>query len=348
MANLKQYAYFLKGRKIAIVENDITPENDPTSRDYGPDARVRRYKSPVETVTDGLEIEYTYSPHYWISNELSTNSNRFYVDGWTVIDGYLAFSKSALTSGINWTASPFNAVGSEEYIFVRNSDRWSGFHKIKSTGTTGVLQTYTRVHESMVSAEGSTNINVLAESGGWSNIRGVDGSDHYLGHTFSAGDFVIIDNTTAINTGLWKIDSVTTTSADQESESIIHLKDKYYHPSDIDVPNGITSKETQYIDTTPDTSAHSSSSVKIYKAVLDPCYIISDVNVMEDEDFDLDVSPYLAKAVVYYLKAKMAEDKRDFKSKEYFMKQFKELVEKKQSANIWGPRVIVPGSGSIR
>ena len=48
MANLKQYAYFLKGNKVAIVENDITPENDPTSRDYGPDARVIRYKSPTE------------------------------------------------------------------------------------------------------------------------------------------------------------------------------------------------------------------------------------------------------------------------------------------------------------
>ena len=40
MANLKQYAYFLKGNKIAIVENDITPENDPTSRDYGQGTRL--------------------------------------------------------------------------------------------------------------------------------------------------------------------------------------------------------------------------------------------------------------------------------------------------------------------
>ena len=52
MANLKQYAYFLKGNKLAIVENDITPENDPTSRDYGPDSRSIRYKSPTEDVTN--------------------------------------------------------------------------------------------------------------------------------------------------------------------------------------------------------------------------------------------------------------------------------------------------------
>jgi len=295
-----------------------------------------------------LEIEYTYSPTYWVSNELSTNINRFYVDGWTVIDGYLSFSKSALTSGINWTSSPFSAVGTNEHILIRNSDRWNGFHKIKSAGTAGVLQTYTRVHESMISAEGSTNINVLAESGGLSNIRGVDGSDHYLGHTFSAGDFIIIDNTTAINTGLWKIDSVTTTDADQESESIIHLKDKYYHASDIDVPNGITSKETQYIDTTPNTSAHSSSSVKIYKAVLDPCYIVSDVNVMQDEDFDIDLSPYASKALVLYLKGKSAEDDGNIKMKEYYMKEFTKMIEKEESANMAGPRIVSSGINAIR
>ena len=45
---VKQYGYYIKGNKVAIVENDITPENDPTSRDYGPDARVIRYKSPTE------------------------------------------------------------------------------------------------------------------------------------------------------------------------------------------------------------------------------------------------------------------------------------------------------------
>ena len=55
-----------------------------------------------------------------------------------------------------------------------------------------------------------------------------------------------------------------------------------------------------------------------------------------------------------------AEDKERIKlleevSKNKFMNfsleqliRLQELVEKKQSANIWGPRVIVPGAGSIR
>ena len=101
MANLKQYAYFLKGNKLAIVENDITPENDPTSRDYGPDARSIRYKSPTEDVSSGLEIEYAYSPKYRLSDdyaggmlETSTWYNKFIVQGWINKSGYLAFVRT--------------------------------------------------------------------------------------------------------------------------------------------------------------------------------------------------------------------------------------------------------------
>ena len=72
MANLKQYAYFLKGNKIAIVENDITPENDPTSRDYGPDINKSQWKSPRATISNGLELEYAYSPEDEITDESST------------------------------------------------------------------------------------------------------------------------------------------------------------------------------------------------------------------------------------------------------------------------------------
>ena len=69
---------------------------------------------------------------------------------------------------------------------------------------------------------------------------------------------------------------------------------------------------------------------------------------MNDESDTIHIPDYLSKAIVYYVKAKVAEDRADIQMKEYFMKEFKKMVEKKQSANIWGPRVIVPGKGSIR
>ena len=88
-----------------------------------------------------------------------------------------------------------------------------------------------------------------------------------------------------------------------------------------------------------------------FKQVLlcEGCYItISGVHFMEDEDFELDIPAYLSKALVYYVKAKMAEDKGDIQIKEYFMKEFKKMIEKKNSSNIWGSRKIMPGANAIR
>ena len=58
------------------------------------------------------------------------------------------------------------------------------------------------------------------------------------------------------------------------------------------------------------------------------------VSALVDESSDVPIPDYLSKAVVYYVKAKMAEDKADYKSKEYFMKQFKQMVEKECSCRL--------------
>ena len=235
MANLKQYAYFLKGNKIAIVENDITPENDPTSRDYGPDARVIRYKSPTESITNGLEIEYAYSPKYFIetTNDVAQNLTQYQsVDGkLTIADNTSAYTNYATAYGLE----------AGDYIVLRKAGRFNGLHKISSIGN----------------GPSGTNNKII-------------------------------------------------------------LTTKY---------SGSESAWTDF-EETPD------------------LYYV--VDVLEDESDTIHIPEYLAKAVVCYVKAKMAEDKKDFKSKEYYMKEFKQMVEKKQSANIWGPRVIVPGAGSIR
>ena len=50
MAANKFYSYYLRGNKIALVEQDIDDNGI--------------WKSPIATVIDGLEIEYAYSPRY--------------------------------------------------------------------------------------------------------------------------------------------------------------------------------------------------------------------------------------------------------------------------------------------
>ena len=73
-----------------------------------------------------------------------------------------------------------------------------------------------------------------------------------------------------------------------------------------------------------------------------------DVNVLNDETDTIDLPEYLAKALVYYVKAKMAEDQRDIELKEYFMREFRMMVEKQESSKIWGARLVVPASNAIR
>ena len=72
------------------------------------------------------------------------------------------------------------------------------------------------------------------------------------------------------------------------------------------------------------------------------------LDAMQDESFELDLTRYQCNAVVYYVKARIAEDMANIEAKEYFMREFKKMVEKHESSRISGPRMIVPGSHAIR
>ena len=46
-----------------------------------------------------------------------------------------------------------------------------------------------------------------------------------------------------------------------------------------------------------------------------------------EEDANVDVPEYLAKALVYYLKGRLAEDAGEMEAKEYFMHQFEKMID---------------------
>ena len=52
MAIVRQYAYFLKGNKVAVVEKDTAFDNDANSRDYGPGSDRAQWKSPLASVAN--------------------------------------------------------------------------------------------------------------------------------------------------------------------------------------------------------------------------------------------------------------------------------------------------------
>ena len=216
MASPKEYGYFIKGSKIAIIEKDTALDNDVNSRDYGPGVNSVKFVSPRSSVTDGIELEYLYSPKYHINDVSDTQA----------ITGYQEDS----TGFLKVTGSGMSTDTAVDYIVIRGSDKLNGLHKV-----------------------------------------------------------------TTRNASYWI------------------LATKY---------NGdaVTESMTAY----------------------------QDIDVLNDESDELPLSEYLSKAVVYYLKAKMAEDQGNFQLRDVMFKEFYRIVEKSDNSKIHTIRKVAPHSASIR
>jgi hypothetical protein len=60
------------------------------------------------------------------------------------------------------------------------------------------------------------------------------------------------------------------------------------------------------------------------------------------------IDEYLANALVYYLKARVAEDQNNIEMKEYLMKEFRAMVGRHYSGQSYGLRQNFPGPSAIR
>ena len=216
MASAKEYGYFIKGSKLALIEKDTALDNDVNSRDYGPDTTNVRFKSPQSSVTDGIELEYIYSPKYRISDINDTVAASAY----TEIAGRLILTVATSSFAL------------DSWVLIRGSEKWNGLHQVH----------------------------------------------------------------------------VATSS----STSLI-FKTKYNGDS-------VTESFTLY----------------------------TDVDVLNDETDELPLSEYLSKAVVYYLKAKTAEDQGNFQLRDVMFKEFYRIVEKSDNAKIHTIRRVAPSSAAIR
>ena len=208
MATVKQYGYYIRGGNLLVVQKDTSFDNDVNSKDYGPGANKVQWKSPLETVTDGLEISYCYTPNFAFNDFDDTKDGSSYVED----GGFLKITTDAHTV----------SVGS--YIYIRGSARINGLHKVTAeTGTTMTLST------------------------------------KYSGA-------------------------------------------------------GATEAFTVHID----------------------------LDVLNDEDDNIPVNPYLQKALVWYVKARFLEDSRDIEGHEYYMRKFKSMLEKHENSRVAGPRIMAP------
>ena len=228
MASAKEYGYFIKGSKLALIEKDTALDNDVNSRDYGPDVTNVRFKSPQSTVADGIELEYIYSPKYFIKQ---TNLTHTTITNYRTNAGYLQIKGGS----VNYD----DTTDADDFIVLRNAGKLNGLHKITS----------------------------------YDNVD-------------ATKDAITLDT---------KYSGSTAWSAFEETVTL------YYR-----------------------------------------------VDALSDESDTIDLPEYLAKALVYYVKAKIAEDRGELEQKEYNMREFKRLLERNESSKIWGARRIGTDETAIK
>lgn len=327
MATPKEYAYYLKGNKVAIVEKETSFNNDPNSRDYGPGIEGRQWKSPLSAVTNGLQIEYTYAPTYTINTTFQLDTDLFKFIGW----GSDGTNLLLFTYGYNAvTHLPLNsAFPADTWINIK-SGRWAGLHQVKSTGgTNGILtlKTLCNTEPNKITVTGA-----FAASDDSFTDAAVNAVDEFKDRTASLATkyvYIVDSADTANNDGFFKI-------THSETAGKIIFTDKQFLNSDRD-----------YTESASAIADEASDEVSIYNVFYQQMDVRKNITVMEDESFELDVPNYLAKAIVFYLKAKMFEEMMELEGHEYYMAKFKRQLEKdasnrsgkhKQVQGFWGLR----------
>ena len=143
MAKFREYGYYLKGNKLAIVEKDQVIDTEVSTTDINAFKRnTGLWKSPLETVADALQIEYAYNPKYHIETTNDVDQN---ITQYQSTDGYLSIADNT-SAYINYATT--YALAADSFIVLRKAGRFNGLHKIKAisnnTGTNNKITLYTR------------------------------------------------------------------------------------------------------------------------------------------------------------------------------------------------------------
>jgi len=336
MAALKEYAYQIRGNQLSVIERDAASVQDGqtlTAPSIDLPTGAGTWKSPLTAVANGIEIEYAYSPIYSTPSKKidSGNADNYHTyNGWFIVDGYLTLGATATV------LTTYSSIAVDSYILIENSERWNGLHKVKAIqsiagGSHGGVQTYTKVNQSTAY--------FTDDAVSWDANEDLTSVDTSFSEAFNAspGDNEYIwiagsDDSAGVNNGLYSGWSFSGTTLDLSDGT------KY----------AISSGEESA--TIVSWGADGAQAVYIYEAFREngSAKFYSGVTALVDESSEIDLPNYLAKALVLYVKAKMFEDIQDIQSKEYFMKEFRKMIETHESGKIWGSRRIMAGPGAIR
>ena len=352
----KKYGYYIKGNKIAIIEqSDATSsgrlavahctisqgDGTPyTTKDTceaaggqwipgssGSTSTYSEYMSPTDSVADGLEIQYAYSPTFNLQSAgkegNSADIHRFL--GW----GSDGANLLLFTYGSAAVANLSGLFAADDWIYISGSGRWSGLHQVAATGGgTGVLKLKTKVNlkpsQINIGVTWNTDTERLdaGDSASTLDVEGFKDAQAYLSTPY----VFIIDAADVPNNGFFSLTANTTNGR-------LLFENKLTIASAGDYTSTAANITTQ----------GSLDTITIYNAFYEEMFVYENVEVMSGESvetFELDISRYQANAVVYYLKAKMAEDAGDIEKREFFIREFKRQLEKGVSALKRGPYII--------
>ena len=325
MATSKEYAYYVKGNRIAVVQKDWTFSggqtlSQPGLNDLGTMGALL-WKSPVEDVTKGIELQYVYSPTYNLQSTGTEGTDFHRFIGWGS-DGtnLLLFTFSGASSVVDLSS----LFAADDWILISGSGRWSGLHQVKSTGAaTGVLTLKTKCNlkPSKITVTGTFEADdetFIGDDTG--NIVDIETFKDVINSTRANPHIFITDAAHGNNSGLFSLTS-------NDTSGKITLNQKISIDTDGD-----------YTETSATATDGGSDEVTIYNAFHEQLSVYENIEVMQDESFEVDVTRYQGNALVYYLKARYAEDAGNIEGKEYFMREFRRMVEKHESNKVIGPR----------
>ena len=373
----KKYSYYNKGNKLAIVESDTYSTGGnlavahctlggyttkdtceaaggqwiPSSSSISNDT-VEKYVSPKETIKDGLEIEYSYSPWYNFNSETSgsiIDDNLFRFLGYASDGENLVL----ITFGGSSVVDLSSKFSPGDYVYI-DKGLFAGIHQLSDNtiasegGAYGVLTTKTKFNpqDAVLTKLRDTSDSDSNTQIGFSSSEVVtfgstfrstvnDYRTSFLNNS-SVDNYIYVHNhpgdgaadIATTNTGFWSLNNSHTTANE------LKVVNKYT------LSNGVVVETAGGM--TNDTSNNGWVMYRAFKRQFN----LYKVNVMQDESFKLDLTPYQSQAIVYYLKAKMSEEARDADGREYFMRLFNKQISKAMSSKKKGIH-IVQGNGNL-
>jgi len=340
MTTKRKYGYYIKGNKVAIIEEGLgsglcslsgyntqsaCEDAGGTWTENASGVNDGEYRSPIQTITGGLEIQYAYSPTFNLQSTGTEGTDFHRFLGWGS-DGTNLLLFTFAAADYYDISSKFAA---DDWIYISGSGRWSGLHQVKSTGTaTGILTLKTKcnLRPSKITIDGTFSTTAETFNGDSAafdmDIEAFKDAQAYRSTSYV---FITVENDNALNKGLFSLSSDTTSGQLTFNNRIT-----------IDADGDYTSTAANLTNQADDAST-------FYNAFYEQISVYEGVEVLQGasaETFELDISRYQANAVVYYLKAKLAEDAGDIEKREFFLREFKRQLEKGNSALKRGPYIV--------